>query len=194
MDMVNEDLAYFRGICSNPDADSLPLPDAQAEGPDEALLRRALPDGLGSSLAELAGKNGLDPAALYETAAMLLLGRFCGNGDALCALVRAGGRVPVYCDFEKETSFAGCCRGIKAQADEAARHSAAGFDSLCAELGLSAMPVLTADPEFFNGFSLADAAPPPRCACFLTQKRPSYAPNTTPPITGRTRWAGCWIR
>ena len=87
---------------------------------------------------------------------MLLLGRYCGSGEALCALVREGRRVPVYCDFEKEPSFAGCCRGIKAQAEESARHASVGFDKLCEELELAAMPVLTDDADHFHGFSPAD--------------------------------------
>ena len=156
MDTMNEDLAYFREVCSDPDAGSLPLPDGQAEGSGEAFLRLGLPEGLGRSLGALAEQKGLDLAALYETAAMLLLGRYCGSGEALCALVRGGVRVPVYCDFEKETSFAGCCRGIKAQAEESARHASVGFDKLCEELELAAMPVLTDDADHFHGFSPAD--------------------------------------
>ncbi len=170
MDTMNEDLAYFREICSDPDAGALPLADAQAEGSGEALLRCALPDGLGLSLAELAGQKGLDLTSLYETAAMLLLGKCCGNADALCALVCAGRRVPVYCSFEKETSFAGCCRGIKAQADEAKRRGAAGFDALCEKLGLAAMPVLTDDRAWFDSFSLQDAAPATALCLFFDPK------------------------
>ena len=76
MDTMEEDFAYFREICSDPDTESLPLPDGQAEGPGEALLRCDLPDGLGRSLADRAVQNGLELTALYETAAMLLLGKF----------------------------------------------------------------------------------------------------------------------
>ena len=170
MDTMNEDLAYFRLICSDPDAVALPLADAQAEGSGEALLRCALPDGLGRSQAELAGQKGLGLTSLYETAAMLLLGRYCGNAGALCALVCGGRRVPVYCSFEKETSFAGCCRGIKAQADEAMRRGAIGFDALCEKLGLAAMPVLTDDRAYFDSFSLQDAAPATALCLFFDGK------------------------
>ncbi len=58
MDTMNEDLAYFREVCSDPDAGSLPLPDAQAEGSGEALLRCDLPEGLWRSLGALQGKRG----------------------------------------------------------------------------------------------------------------------------------------
>ena len=96
---------------------------------------------------------------MYETAAMLLLARYSGGTDALCAIVREGKRCPVYCDFEKEGSLIGCCSAVKAQADGAVQHGAAGFDTVCAELGLSPMPVLTDDEDFFNAFSLNGAGP-----------------------------------
>ncbi len=161
MSAKNEDFEYFRRVILNPDADSLPLPDSQAreEDFDEALLRRALPDGLAQSLDEFARQEGIDLIVLYETAAMFLLGKYSGSTDALCALVRGGRRVSAYLDFEKETSVAGCCREIKTQTDKAMRLSAIGFDTLCEELGLSAMPVLTGNQVFFDGFSLKDAVP-----------------------------------
>ena len=139
----------------------MPLPDAQAreEDFDEALMRRALPDGLADGLAGFARQNGLELSALYETAAMLLLAKYSGGTDALCAVVREGERCPVYCDFEKEGSLIGCCSAVKAQADGAVQHGAAGFDTVCAELGLSPMPVLTDDEIFFNAFSLNGAGP-----------------------------------
>ena len=162
MSEMNENLEYFRNVIQNPDADTLPLPDAQAreEDFDEAILRRPLPDGLKQDLEAFAGQTGIDLTALYEAAAMLLLAKFSGSSDALCALVRAEKRFPVYCDFHKETSFTGCCRAVNAQADEAARRiDTVGFDALCAELELSAMPVLTEDEGFFNDFALTGSGP-----------------------------------
>ena len=160
MGAVNEDIEYYRGVLLNTEADSLPLPDAEAQGDgvDEALLRRALPGGLAGGLAILAKRHRLTLTAVYETAGMLLLARYGGSTEALCALVRAGERRPVYFDFAKQTSFAACCRAVNKQAGEAARR-AASFDKLCAALELPAMPVLTDDADFFDGFALAGNGP-----------------------------------
>ena len=142
MSTAREDLEYFRGVLPNTDADSMPLPDMQEDGFDEALMRRGLPGG------------PFGNAAIWDTAAMLALAWYTGSTDALCAVVRGGKRLPVYFDFGKETSFAACSREVKNLADEAERHCGAEFGEICAELGLNAMPAIAEDAESFRGFSL----------------------------------------
>lgn len=151
-----DDLNYFREILRDPELDSSPAADFEAEGFEEAEYSHRIPDEIFSAAAAFCSENGTDMTVLAQAAWFILMEKYTNSTAALGAVSAGGQWIPVFLSSEKDTEIKPYIESFQAQAEEGKEHMAAGFAGICSAFELRSFPFVTGEKGVYDSFSLSD--------------------------------------
>lgn len=147
------DFSYYRNIILDPELDSSPLADFEAQGFEEKECTYEVSQKAMKSLETYCLQHDLSVLEVAKAACFILLEKYTNSVHSLVALSLQERLVPIFLSSEKNAHFLDYLKAFHTQLQESSEHEIP-FQSLCEEFELRSLPILTDEKSFYDDLSL----------------------------------------